>query len=1139
MPEINTGELNLIKNYGEVALTGISNKFEFYFPPLDKWFSVYAYSPIANHVATVSEDITESKEATESLKNQELFISTIADTIPAIFYVYDLESNSNIYVNSGIERLLGFSAIEIQDMGASILTDLVHPDDFTEVVAIHSKISSALDEDCFDIEYRVKHKDGTWRYLHSNERIFLRNKDGSVKQKIGIAFDITDRKQVEESLRESEKLLREAHRTAHIAHWTFNPATGTSWWSEELYRIYGLNPSDAPLSYAEHSQLIHPDDWEWVDPLFRDAVENGTPFDIVLRIIRPDGSERVLNAICQPVKDSTGAVIEMRGTIQDITKIKQAEVQLKESERRYRTLVDNLPGMVYRSECAPNFVMQFVSDGCEAISGYTRSELTGESAIGLTDVVHPSDQQRISEITQRAVRQNQPYEYEYRIHTKDGRERWMWEQGRSISMGDGEPLFLEGYIADITDKKLAQEALTQSERQLRATFEQAAVGIARVTTDGRWLDVNEKLCHIVGYTREELLSRTIQDITYPQDLDAELALIEETLSGERSAYALEQQYIKRSGDCVWIRLTVSLVRADDNTPLYFISIIEDIDARKKADEKLREAAAVFRSTGEGVMITDTKATIVEVNDAFTYITGYSREEVIGQNTRVLKSGRHDNAFYQDMWGQLTEHGQWHGEIWNRAKNGSVYPERLTISSVESEDGKLEGYVGVFADISSLKATEARLNYLAYHDPLTDLPNRLLFRDRLAHALLTAKRRDTKVAVVFLDLDRFKNINDALGHSIGDGLLIEVAKRIKTITRLGDTFGRMSGDEFCLIFEDIRSVRKSVTTVRRLLSVFNESFEVDSKSMWVTASIGIAIYPDNSDDPDALLSFADAAMYEAKEAGRNTYRYYSKEMTEQTLVNQFVQSALQDALKESQFFLVYQPQVDLATQGLVGLETLVRWEHPERGLILPGSFIPIAENSGLIRELGVWILRSACTQARLWLDQGWEYGRMFVNVAGPQLYEADFPQVIIDCLNDSRLPAEKLGLEVTEGFVMRATEHAVKVLSELKNMGIEIAIDDFGTGYSSLSYLKQLPIDKIKIDQSFIRDMPDDKDDMAISAAVIAMGQALRMKVIAEGVENVDQVKILASQGCHQAQGYLFSRPLKSQDLEYWMAENFA
>ncbi len=580
-----------------------------------------------------------------------------------------------------------------------------------------------------------------------------------------------------------------------------------------------------------------------------------------------------------------------------------------------------------------------------------------------------------------------------------------------------------------------------------------------------------------------------------------------------------------------------MVRADDNTPLYFISIIEDIDARKKADEKLREAAAVFRSTGEGVMITDTKATILDVNDAFTRITGYSHEEVIGQNSRVLKSRRHDKAFYQDIWDQLTEHGQWHGEIWNRAKNGSVYPERLTISSVKSEEGKLEGYVGVFADISSLKATEDRLNHLAHHDPLTDLPNRLLFRDRLAHALLTAKRRDTKVAVVFLDLDRFKNINDTLGHGIGDGLLIEVAKRIKKITRLEDTFGRMSGDEFCLILEDIHSVRESATTVRRLSSVFNESFEIDSKNMRVTASIGIAIYPDNSDDPDALLSFADAAMYEAKEAGRNTYRYYSKEMTEQALVNRFVQSALQDALKESQFFLVYQPQVDLATQSLVGLEALVRWEHPERGPIPPGSFIPIAENSGLIRELGVWILRSACTQARLWLDQGREYGRMFVNVAGPQLYEADFSQVVIDCLNDSRLPAEKLGLEVTEGFVMRATEHAVNVLSELKNMGIEIAIDDFGTGYSSLSYLKQLPIDKLKIDQSFVRDIPDDKDDMAISAAVIAMGQALRMKVIAEGVENVDQAKILASQGCHQAQGCLFSRPLKPQELENWMGQS--
>lgn len=676
--------------------------------------------------------------------------------------------------------------------------------------------------------------------------------------------------------------------------------------------------------------------------------------------------------------------------------------------------------------------------------------------------------------------------------------------------------------------------LENSEEKFRAVFDQAAVGIARVGTDGKWLDVNQKLCEIVGHPRDELLTKTFQDITYKDEMNVDLELRQETLAGKRNTYTMDKRYIKATGELVWVRLTVSLVRTESGVPLYFISVVEDISERKQVDEKLREAAAVFRSTAEGVTITDTKGVILNVNDAFTKITGYSREEVIGQTPRLLKSERQDNQFYSNMWEQLLKHGHWYGEIWNRAKSGAIYPEILTINSLKTEDGKVTGYVGMFSDISSLKATEERLNYLAHHDPLTELPNRLLFRSQLIHSLAVAKRQKHKIGVVFLDLDRFKNINDTLGHSVGDQLLVESARRMKSHIREGDTIGHISGDEFCLIFEGIKNTQDIVPLIDKLLRVFDESLVVNDNVMHISASIGVAVYPDNSKDPDELLSFADAAMYEAKEAGRNTYRFYSKVMTEQALEYHSVQSSLKSALVRSQFFLVYQPQIDLNKNTLVGLEVLIRWLHPEQGMIPPNKFIPIAEQSGFIRELGAWILKTACIQGKVWLDQEREFGRMYVNIAGQQLHDERFFEQVVGCLTDTQFPANRLGLEVTEGFVMGASKHAVDTLLKLRSLGVELAIDDFGTGYSSLSYLKSLPINKLKIDQSFVRDIPLDANDMAIAEAIIAMGRALNMEVIAEGVEKEVQAEFLRCKGCQEAQGYLYSRPLTIGELENWM-----
>ncbi len=791
-------------------------------------------------------------------------------------------------------------------------------------------------------------------------------------------------------------------------------------------------------------------------------------------------------------------------------------------------LVHSLSDAVFIKDLAGRYVI--VNPAFCAQKGKSETAIIGSRDQDLFD---PESARHYRRSDERAQRSGKVLSYEEEGHIATGETRqFLTTKGPLIIDGEIQGVF--AIVKDITKRKRAENALAEREQRLRAIFDQAAVGIARVDLGGRWLEVNDKLCAILGQTREALLAKTDRDLRAPEDLDLDQALVQETLNGERDAYALDLRYNNPKGEPLWVRLSASLVRAEDQTPLYFITVIEDIDARKKAEEKLREAAAVFRSTGEGVVITDAKGKVLDVNDAFTRITGYSRDEVIGRNSRLFRSGRHDVTFYRDMHNQLQRTGSWNGEIWNRTKQGRLFPSILNISAVQAEDGQLGGYVGVFADVSSLKVTEARLAHLAHHDPLTDLPNRLLFRDRLLQSLARSKRRGTKVAVLFFDLDRFKNINDTLGHGVGDGLLVQVARRVQPIVRAGDSLGRISGDEFCLVAEDLGSAADASSVVEKLSAALSDPFTIENHLLRVSASIGVAIFPDHSEDADALLSFADAAMYEAKEAGRNTYRFYTQAMTEQALEHRFVQSALRGALEQAQFYLVYQPQIELLTGTLVGLEALVRWHHPERGLIPPLAFIHIAEQSGRINELGAWILCSACRQARAWLDEGHDLGRLFVNVAGPQLHDAKFPSLVRECLARNGLPAERLGLEVTETFVMRAPEQALDVLAELREMGIELAIDDFGTGYSSLSYLKQLPINKLKIDQSFVRDIPADKNDVAITEAIVAMGQALDLSLIAEGIEQPDQAELLVEMGCLQGQGYLYSAPLTPGDLIAWI-----
>ena len=552
----------------------------------------------------------------------------------------------------------------------------------------------------------------------------------------------------------------------------------------------------------------------------------------------------------------------------------------------------------------------------------------------------------------------------------------------------------------------------------------------------------------------------------------------------------------------------------------------------RSEERMRLHAAALESTRDGVLVTDLDTTIVSVNRAFTEITGYSEDEVLGETPARLSSGRHEEAFYRDMWTRLLEQGHWQGEICNRRKDGEIYTQWMSISVVRDPTGRDSHYVGVFTDITHLKETEARLSRLAHYDPLTGLPNRLLIHSRLEHALEIAERTGSRVAVLFIDLDNFKTVNDGLGHAAGDELLAGVAGRLRTRLRREDTLGRLGGDEFVLLLERLDEPQQAAAVAQELLDTLAIPFSLaGGHEVYAQASVGIGLYPDDGERADALIRGADAAMYQAKRQGRNTYRFYTEELTAAAGSRLAMETRLRRALEQNEFELFYQPQVDLRDGRVIGAEALVRLCPPGLEAIGPDTFIPLMEETGLIATLGDWVQREVCLQGQAWLAKGLDPGVLAVNVSTEEIRRGGVEQRLGAILADSGFPPQRLELEITESGLMEKGERAAAFLEGLRRLGVHLSIDDFGTGYSSLAYLKRFPVSKLKIDRSFIHDIPGDPNSVQLAATIVAMARSLGLSVLAEGVETEAQRAFLLDQQCGAYQGYLFSAPLPAHEYE--------
>lgn len=561
--------------------------------------------------------------------------------------------------------------------------------------------------------------------------------------------------------------------------------------------------------------------------------------------------------------------------------------------------------------------------------------------------------------------------------------------------------------------------------------------------------------------------------------------------------------------------------------------ISHLYERKLADEQLQLAALVFDHSREMIAITDAQQRVLSVNKTFTAISGYAPEEVIGRHVRSVTSGRHDKAFYAAMWREINSNGFWRGELWNRNKSGELYTVLSAISAVRNKDGIVYRYVAVAQDISKYKQAEERIRQLAHYDLLTELPNRTLLRAHAEQLLRQAMHDGISVAFIFLDLDRFKLINDSLGSLSGDELLQEVAYRLNHVLQHSDILGRVAGDEFLIILNETGAAG-AIQTSKHLLQAFEQPFVVNNHTINMTASLGIAIYPRDGRDFHDLLKNSDIAMHQAKELGRNRYHFFTPELNTAAMERFTLEGALRTALENGELELYYQPQIDLMSGDVIGVESLLRWQHPELGFISPARFIPIAEESGLIQPIGSWVLHEACRQNKAWLDTNGTGFIVAVNVSVRQFVLGDLLAEIRQALSASGLPPQLLEVEITESLLAHDMENTLAVLNEIDAMGVRIAVDDFGTGYSSLAYLKRFPLHKLKLDQSFVRDLESDADDRAIASGVVNLGHSLGLTVIAEGVENNAQLSLLKSLGCDEVQGYLYSRPLPAAKLPGWL-----
>lgn len=820
-----------------------------------------------------------------------------------------------------------------------------------------------------------------------------------------------------------------------------------------------------------------------------------------------------------------------------IQKSKQLELALRNNEARLHAIINACPVPLALNDDAENIT--FINPEFTKRFGYTLHDIPTLADWWVRAYPDPAYRLWAADAwlaaMDKAKREHAYFEpLELNVCCKDGTTRTVMISATLLADNVTDPHLVILY--DVTNRKTAENALQQSIELLQSVIDNIPVRVFWKDKDSRYLGCNNAFAKDAGFSSaEHLLGKDDTLMGWKDQAELYRADDVKVMTSDTPQLDFEEQQTTPDGNTIWLHTSKVPLHDNAGQVMGVLGIYDDITERKHNEEGLQLAASVFANSQEGIVITDTAGRIIDANQTFTDITGYSREDILGNNLRMLQSGHHDKAFYEALWLSIKQKGYWRGEIWNRRKNGDIYPEWLTISTATNAQGDVIRYIGNFSDISLLKQREQQLEHITHYDLLTGLPNRVLLLDRMNLAIAQSKRNQRLMAVCYLDLDGFGVVNDNFSHEMGDKLLIKITERIKNTLREEDTLARIGGDEFIFLLQDLEHVEDCEHTLHRLLNVISVPVILQNQmTATITASIGISIFPDDHSPPEILIRHADQAMYQAKQAGKNAFRIYDIALNQQLHKHRIALNRIGQAFENNEFELYFQPKVDMQKGIVFGAEALIRWQQPERGLVMPHEFLPLLEHNDFANRLDAWVINRALQHAELWHSQGLDI-KISVNVSARTLQSADFVTQLRNAfVHYPLVNRHYFELEILETEVLHDLEKTADIIKRCQALGVSFALDDFGTGYSSLSYLRHLPIQTLKIDQSFVRDMLEDDNDLAIVRSVIGLAKSFNRQVIAEGVESLEHGTALLAMGCYKAQGYAIAKPMPASDFVLWL-----
>jgi diguanylate cyclase (GGDEF)-like protein/PAS domain S-box-containing protein len=1068
----------------------------------------------------VAPDITDYIEAQNKLRASEELLREAQQIAGLGSYALDIPK-MQWTVSPEVFKLVGSQPQTVT--GFDEMWIYIHPDD-REWVAKRFEGYFRGEGSPFDLEYRViRPTDGKTRWIQTRGRLEF-DPGGRPVTLRGTIQDITERKEAQEALKENRDLLRLFIEHAPVALAMVDLEMHYIAVSRRWTEVHGL--AGRELIGHSHYEVLPtvPESWknDHCRALAGETVHAGEGI-----LPRADGSLQWVRREIRPWFTGYGKIGGIILFSEDITERKLAEIAVRESKEFLQLFIEHAPVALAMFDREMRYL---------AVSRRWADDhsIEAEKIIGRSHYeVNAHVPERWRETHRRGLAGETQRVEEDVYERPDGSAEWIRWQIIPWKAGDGTLGGIVMFYEDITERRKAEGALRESQELMRLFIDRAPAALAMFDLEMRYIAVSRRWIEDYQLEGTQIIGRSHYDVVpdIPERWKAihRRGVAGETLKGD------EDRFDRADGTVQWIRWEVVPWRTSEGSVGGIVLFAEDISKQKQAEERLRLASTVFTGAREGITITNPAGTILDVNDAFTRITGYTREDVLGRNPRILKSGLQSKEFYDNMWHALLREGHWSGEIWNRSKSGDIYPEALAINAIPDENGETAHYVALFSDISEIKEHEQQLEHIAHFDALTGLPNRTLFADRLRQAMAQAHRSKRALAVAHFDLDGFKAINDRYGHSVGDGMLTAMAFRMKRAMREGDTLAKLGGDEFAAVMLELDDENAVKPALDRLLLAAAEEAQIGEVTLRISASAGVTFYPQSEDvDADVLLRQAGQAMYQAKLAGGNRYHEFDPGQDVIARSRHENLEHIRKALAARQFVLHYQPQVNLRAGKLIGVEALVRWQHPTRGLLPPGMFLPVIEDHPLSIGLGDWVLETALEQIERWQKAGLEL-EISVNVGAFELQQPDFAQRL-----KTRLAAHpevnpgKIVLEVVETSALEDVMQTSHVLTSCRELGVSIALDDFGIGYSSLTYLRRLPANILKIDQSFVRDMLEEPENLTILEGVIGLAAAFRRDVIAEGVETAEHGLMLLQMGCEVAQGYGIARPMPGEELMGWV-----